>query len=101
MPPSSRDTGIIDGAAAARISLPARTDPVSVTMLVRGWVTRAFPTTRPAPVTTLTRPSGRPASWQTRATASAERGVSSLGLSTTALPAISAGPSLRATMAAG
>ena len=87
--------------AWARTSRPARVDPVRVTIEVRGCSTSRRPTVRPSPQTTLTSPSGRPASWQTRATANADSGVSSLGLTTTALPAMRAGPTLRAKMAAG
>ena len=52
-------------------------------------------------VTTLTTPSGAPASASTWASSSAVSGVSSAGLSTTEQPAASAGPSLRVAIAAG
>ena len=51
--------------------------------------------------TTLTTPSGTPASSSSRAIASAVSGVSSAGLSTTVQPAASAGPILRVAIAAG
>ena len=54
----------------------------------RGRTQRARP---PGPVTTLNTPSGRPASWQSSANLSAVSGVSDAGLSTTVLPAASAG----------
>ena len=88
-------------AAAARISRPARTEPVTVTTSVRGLRTSASPTARPAPVTTLTTPAGTPASSIRRASASAASGVSSCGLRTMALPAMIAGATLRAKLAAG
>ena len=50
---------------------------------------------------TLTTPSGTPASARIAATASAESGVSLAGLSTTVQPAASAGPILRVAIAAG
>ena len=52
-------------------------------------------------VTTLTTPSGTPASDSRAATASALSGVSRAGLSTTVQPAASAGPILRVAIAAG
>ena len=51
--------------------------------------------------TTLTTPSGTPASDRMAATASALSGVSLAGLSTTVQPAARAGPILRVAMAAG
>jgi len=53
----------------------------------------AMPTLPPGPVTTLTTPSGRPASWQSSANFSAVSGVCDAGFSTTVLPAASAGAS--------
>jgi hypothetical protein len=100
-PPSSSETGVMPCAAAARISRPARTEPVTVTSDVSGWRTSASPTTVPAPVTTLTTPAGTPACSTMRASASADSGVSSCGLSTIALPAMIAGATLRAKIAAG
>ena len=50
---------------------------------------------------TLTTPSGTPASARIAATASADSGVSLAGLSTTVQPAARAGPSLRVAIAAG
>ena len=52
-------------------------------------------------VTTLTTPSGTPASRRMSATASAVSGVSLAGLSTTVQPAASAGPIFRVAIAAG
>ena len=52
-------------------------------------------------VSTLTTPSGTPASASSPAMASAVSGVSSAGLSTTVQPAASAGPILRVAIAAG
>src|SRR3954447_8070044 len=101
LPPSSSDTGMIFSAAWARISRPARVEPVTVTMDVTGCSTRPRPTVRPSPVTTLTSPAGTPASSHTRASARGASGVTSDGLSTIALPAMSAGPTLRAKIAAG
>ena len=52
-------------------------------------------------MTTLTTPSGTPASVSSRAIARAVSGVSAAGLSTTVQPAASAGAILRVAMAAG
>ncbi len=101
LPPSSSDTGMIFSAVWARISRPARVEPVTVTIAVTGCSTSAFPTVRPRPVTTFTRPAGTPASSHTRASAIGASGVTSDGLRTMALPAIRAGPTLRAKIAAG
>ena len=55
-----------------------------------------LPDDRPGPTTTLTTPSGIPASRISSASRSAESGVSSAGLRTTVLPHASAGPELPA-----
>ena len=59
------------------------------------------PAREPGPATTLTTPSGRPASSAIRAKRSAVSGVSSAGLSTTVLPAASAGASFQAAIVSG
>ena len=48
--------------------------------------------TDPRPVTTLSTPSGTPASLNSRATSSVASGVVAAGLATTVLPMASAGP---------
>ena len=55
----------------------------------------AMPTLPPGPVTTLSTPSGSPASWQSSANLSAVSGVCDAGLMTTVLPAASAGASFQ------
>ena len=101
LPPSSSETTAIVSAAAARIFLPAATEPVSVTSCVMGLRTSASPSLPPAPVRTLTTPGGNPARSKIVASASAESGVVELGFTTMVLPAISAGATLRATIAEG
>jgi hypothetical protein len=54
-------------------------------------VTKRSPTTDPLPGTTVSTPSGSPASTASSPSRIAVSGVSSAGLSTTALPAASAG----------
>ena len=89
LPPSSRCTRLIPGAAAAATSEPARTEPVIETIAGTSCSTRARPVCR-SPVTTLSTPGGR-CSAASSARARVELGVVSLGLSTTVLPAASAG----------
>ena len=62
---------------------------------------QALPAVRPGPTTTLTTPSGRPASSASSAKRSAVRGVSSAGFSTTVLPAASAGASFQEAIVRG
>ncbi len=61
----------------------------------------ACPTSGPSPCTTLSTPGGRPASAARRAKATALSGVSSLALSTAALPQMSAGKTFHATLGSG
>ncbi len=56
-----------------------------------GWSTKRCPTTLPLPGSTWNTSGGRPASSASRASSIAVSGVSSAGLSTTVLPAASAG----------
>jgi hypothetical protein len=61
----------------------------------------ASPASPPYPGTTLNTPGGMPASMASSARRSAVSGLFSLGLSTTELPAPSAGPSFQAAMIIG
>ena len=67
------------------------------------WSASIAPTTSPdrRDGTTLTTPSGSPASASNPASASAVSGVSDAGFTTAVHPAASAGPSLRVSIAAG
>jgi hypothetical protein len=69
--------------------MPARTDPVIATSCGTGCSTSARPVAR-SPQTTLSTPGGR-ISAASSASRSVVTGVVSLGLSTTVLPAASAG----------
>src|SRR5207247_10498691 len=77
-------------------------EPVNESLRTRGSASIAD-TSGPADLlhTTLTTPSGTPASRRISATANAHSGVSLAGLSTIVQPAASAGPILRVAMAAG
>ena len=87
--------------ASAAICRPTGGLPVKLTMLVRSSVTILLPIVRPAPTTTWSVPSGRPASASSSARRSAVSGVLEAGLSTTALPPASAGATLCATRFSG
>jgi hypothetical protein len=89
LPPSSRWTRLTSCAALSATCIPARTEPVIETIAgVLCWTT-ARPVSR-SPVTTLRAPAGRN-SEAISARRSVVSGVVSLGLSTTVLPAASAG----------
>ena len=64
---------------------PTSVEPVNETFAMSGCVVSAAPT-RPSPVSTLTTPSGTPASWIRRASRRSVSGVSSAGLATTVQP---------------
>jgi hypothetical protein len=66
-----------------------------------GCVTSASPTSGPRPVTTLTTPSGKPASPNSLASSSIEADVNSDGLITAVQPAASAGASFQLVSVSG
>ena len=70
---------------------PTSVEPVKTTLRTNGFVTKRSPTTDPLPGITVKTPSGRPASRASSPSRIAVSGVSSAGLSTTVLPAASAG----------
>ena len=80
---------------------PTSVEPVKPIFATSGCSTSRCPTTRPGPTTTLTTPSGIPASRISSASRSAESGVSSAGLRTTVFPQASAGPSFQLEMFSG
>src|SRR2546427_293711 len=95
LPPNSRCTRFTPALAAAMIFFPVTVSPVTETMATSGCVTSAAPTSPPGPVTTLSTPAGRPASSAALAISRVESGVQLAGLTTTVLPAASAGPRCR------
>ncbi len=102
LPPSSIDALITCGAHSSSSRRPTAVEPVNDSLRTRGSARTASASGAGSAVqTTLTTPCGTPASSSSRAIASAVRGVSCAGLSTTVQPAASAGPSLRVAMAAG
>ena len=79
-PPNSRVTGFkLDFAAASMILRPTRVLPVKATFPIFMWDEIAAPTVCPYPVTTLTTPGGKPASWMRAQVRIAVRGVNSEG----------------------
>ena len=101
LPPSSSVTRLIVSAAPVAIWRPTSVEPVNAIFATSGCSTSRCPQVRPGPTTTLTTPSGRPASSASSAKRSAVSGVSSAGLSTTVFPAASAGPSFQAAIVSG
>ena len=97
--PSSRLTFLCG--TRLRMPQPTSAEPVKVSARVSSCSTIALPTSEPGPGMTLSQPSGRPASTRIAASFRAEIGVWPAGLSTTALPAAIAGPSLWATRLSG
>ncbi len=90
LPPSSRVTGLRCCPATLATCLPTAVDPVNAILSTPGWVSRGSPISEPKPVTTLSTPSGTPASARSPAISSALSEVSSAGLCTTVFPAASA-----------
>ncbi len=102
LPPSSIDEFTTRSAACLSSTRPMPVDPVNEILRTRGSAIQVDTTADASVVgTTLTTPSGTPASTSRRVTARAVSGVSDAGLSTTVQPAASAGASLRVAIAAG
>ena len=95
-PPSSNVIRFRSGAASPATWRPTAVEPVNATRRTSGCPTSASPITEPRPVTTLSTPSGNPASPNSRATSNVASGVVAAGLATTVLPDASAGRHLRA-----
>ena len=100
LPPSSRVTGIRFCEAYCMISRPVVVSPVNAILAIRLLDASGLPASTPNPLTTLTTPAG------SRSPISdiryrIEAGVCSAGLSTTALPAASAGASFQAPIRIG
>ena len=101
LPPSSSVTRLIVGAAPAAIWRPTSVDPVNAILATSGCSTSRWPTVAPEPTSTFTTPSGIPASLAISSKRSAVMGVSTAGLSTTVLPAASAGASFQEAINSG
>ncbi len=99
LPPSSRVNRLRSGAAAAATALPVGTDPVKLIFATAGWEVIQAPSSSP-PLTTLTTPGGSTPA-RTAPRARVDSGVNGDGLSTTVLPASSAGPSFHPASSSG
>ena len=87
-PPSSADTGMRRAPAREATAEPVAVEPVNMTASTASM--SGAPRAEPGPVTTWKRSGSAPARVRRRRTARAVNGVSESGLSTTALPAMSA-----------
>ncbi len=102
LPPSSIEELTTLSAACLSRTRPTGVEPVKEILRTRSSSSQVETTVAASVVgTTLTTPSGSPASARIRATARAVRGVSAAGLRTTVHPAASAGAIFRVAMAAG
>ena len=91
LPPSSSATRLTLPEATSLTLRPARVDPVNEIMSISGCAASGSPTLGPSPDTRLNTPAGRPSSWMISARTNALSGFTSLGLTITAQPAVSAG----------
>src|ERR1700679_4246379 len=91
LPPSSQETFFISCPQRPATWRPTSLEPVSEIIETRGSSTMALPTLLPEPVTRLSTPGGRPASFKISTNIKAQSGVSDAGLITTVLPATRAG----------
>ena len=95
LPPSSKATRLMLCAANSPTRLPARVDPVKLTISTSGWPAKTSPTSGPVPLTKLKTPAGRPLSWMISAKIMALIGAISLGFNTTVHPAAKAGATFK------
>ncbi len=91
LPPSSRVTRFTWAAAPASTFLPTSVEPVNTILRTSGCVTNRSPTTVPGPGSTCSRSRSSPACTASSASRMVVSGVGSAGLTSTALPAASAG----------
>src|SRR5471030_412785 len=101
LPPSSSDSFLIVGAHCSINRRPTPVEPVKLSLRTVGLAVISPPMARDEPVITLNTPAGMPARSASTASASAENGVNSAGLTTMGQPAASAGPTFRVIIAAG
>ena len=91
LPPNSRLTRFRVSAAAFEIAMPAREEPVKLTISTSGCTDSWLPTPVPSPFTILNTPAGKPASWINSANSKPERGAISEGFNTMVQPVAMAG----------
>ena len=95
LPPSSSVTRLSVSAAFFEMRVPARGEPVKLTMSTSLCTQSCVPTPGPSPFTMLKTPGGKPALSTHSAKMHAFSGLSSDGLSTIVHPAIAAAPTFR------
>ena len=100
LPPSSSVTRFSARPHLAPISRPTAVEPVKATLSTPGWSTSAAPVS-PSPVSTLTVPSGKPASSASSPRRSAVSGVCSAGFRISGQPAASAGETFHTAISSG
>ena len=100
LPPSSRVTRFSERPHFSPISRPTTVEPVKATLSTPAWSTSAAPVV-PSPASTLSVPSGKPASSASSPRRSAVSGVCSAGFSTIAQPAASAGATFQIAISRG
>ncbi len=101
LPPSSSSRRFMSRPATSPIARPTGVEPVKLTMSTWRDATSAWPVSAPDPVTTLTTPSGKPASWSTSPNTVTASGSCGAGFTTTVLPIASAGPIFPAMLTIG
>ncbi|SKT41971.1 Uncharacterised protein [Mycobacteroides abscessus subsp. abscessus] len=92
LPPSSSVTGMMFSVAYCMMRRPVVVSPVNAILAMRGLEASGLPASTPKPLTTFTVPDGSKSAISSISTR-IEAGVCSAGLSTTQLPAASAGAS--------
>ena len=95
LPPSSSVTGMRFSLAYCMISRPVVVSPVNAILRMRLLDASGLPASTPKPLTMLSTPGGSRSADQLDAARGSTPGVCSAGLSTTALPAASAGASFQ------
>src|ERR1700730_9336927 len=100
LPPSSNNTGVSRGAAAAMTARPVAGPPVSEMRSMPGWVTSAWASSMPGAASTFTTPGGSAAA-NAAPNSSAASGQVGGSLTTAVLPAVSADDSLVMVSASG
>ncbi len=101
LPPSSSSSRFMSRPATSPMARPTGVEPVKLTMSTSGEATSACPASGDEPVTTLTTPAGKPASWSTSPNTVTARGSCGAGFTTTVLPMARAGPILPAMFTMG
>ena len=101
LPPSSSETRVMLVAAVCITVVPTSVEPVNETFATRGSRTSAIAVVAPGPGSTLSVPSGSPASMRRSAIASADSGVCEAGLTIAVLPHASAGAIFQLAITAG